>query len=292
MADEHKDHDEHGGKGHGGGGHGGGGHGGGHAEGEHEGAPEWLISFADNVMLQMGFFVILLALNMKPASGGAGSPNQPEQGGLPPALLDGFLSIREAFNNPVDPQSDDPNEQPLVHRLREKLSQGAGPADENSTVGKEKETKSIRPSDYLGMGGKIMFADGATELDADAQNDIRQLCNRLRGRQSIVEVHGHVSTAEAYGRDDRGMHLSYERAWIVASALSECGVSWSQLQLISAADTDRINAIAYDLSAHRVNQRVEVIVTDRSPSSESNAPRGSESPSGAGKADEGHSGGH
>ena len=39
--------------------------GGGHDE-EHEGAPEWLISFADMVMLIMGFFVILFALNMSP----------------------------------------------------------------------------------------------------------------------------------------------------------------------------------------------------------------------------------
>lgn len=44
-------HEEgHGKKGHGG--HGGHGHGGGHEE--HAGAPEWLISFADNVALLMG----------------------------------------------------------------------------------------------------------------------------------------------------------------------------------------------------------------------------------------------
>ena len=40
-------------------------HGGDHDE-EHDGAPEWLISFADMVMLIMGFFVILYALNATP----------------------------------------------------------------------------------------------------------------------------------------------------------------------------------------------------------------------------------
>src|SRR6185295_16371327 len=89
MADEtHEKHGEGeghggGGGGHGGGGHGGGGHGGGggHEEG-HEGAPEWLISFADNVALIMGFFVILLAMNMaKKTAGGIGG--EANMGGHP-----------------------------------------------------------------------------------------------------------------------------------------------------------------------------------------------------------------
>ena len=52
--------------------------GGGHDD-EHEGAPEWLISFADMVMLIMGFFVILFALNMAPpATAGAGGNEEGE----------------------------------------------------------------------------------------------------------------------------------------------------------------------------------------------------------------------
>ncbi|MCL4212087.1 MAG: hypothetical protein KJZ68_15650, partial [Phycisphaerales bacterium] len=66
MADAHDQSGEHGKKhAHKRGGHGHGHGGGGHEEG-HEGAPEWLISFADMVMLMMGFFVILFALNVNP----------------------------------------------------------------------------------------------------------------------------------------------------------------------------------------------------------------------------------
>src|SRR5690349_11416681 len=98
MSDhEHSEsgHGHGGGGGHRKGGHGGGGHGGGGHEEGHEGAPEWLISFADNVMLQMGFFVILLALNLKePTTGGIGGK---ESNGDPPAaLLDAAIAIREA----------------------------------------------------------------------------------------------------------------------------------------------------------------------------------------------------
>ena len=70
--DEHGEHEE----GHGGGSHGGGHAAGGHEEG-HEGAPEWLISFADNVALMMGFFVILLAMNMGPKGSSVNNTGEP-----------------------------------------------------------------------------------------------------------------------------------------------------------------------------------------------------------------------
>src|SRR5437588_11856819 len=108
MADEHHDEKEH--KKHSSHAP----HGGGHEE-AHEGAPEWLISFADNVTLMMGFFVILLAVNMGPK--GAGATNAPQQGDSslpPPSLLDAQIAIREAFNNPVNLNSMDPGEQPLI----------------------------------------------------------------------------------------------------------------------------------------------------------------------------------
>ena len=95
---EHKEGHEHEGGSHGGGGHGAHGGGGGHAEGEHEGAPEWLISFADNVALMMGFFVILLAMNMKdPTAGGIGGKDK--NGGAPDSKsVDFVIAIRDAFS--------------------------------------------------------------------------------------------------------------------------------------------------------------------------------------------------
>src|SRR5690349_16579558 len=128
MSDSEHSAKEHSkGGGHGGGGHGGGGHGGGGHE-EHEGAPEWLISFADNVTLMMGFFVIMLALNMKPASSSGGESESKQAGSGTPAevTLDTVLAIREAFNNPVKLDSKDPRELALIKRLLQRNSRAGG----------------------------------------------------------------------------------------------------------------------------------------------------------------------
>src|SRR5436190_22316472 len=106
---EEKEHKKHSG-------HGGHGSGGGHEE-AHEGAPEWLISFADNVTLMMGFFVIMLAMNMKsPTTGGMGGRDKNGDPPSSPDMIDAALAIREGFNNPVSLASTDPNDLPLIRR--------------------------------------------------------------------------------------------------------------------------------------------------------------------------------
>ncbi|MFO0839543.1 MAG: OmpA family protein [Phycisphaerae bacterium] len=263
MADEHKHGD--GGGGHAKGGHGGGhGHGGGGHEEGHEGAPEWLISFADNVMLQMGFFVILLALNMKPTpttvragEGGSG------QGGTTPSvvMLDFAIAVREAFNNPVDLNSSDPNDLPLVQRLKQ--LKGTSEAQDDGMKGRDRDVQTIRPAEFFGQGGRIQFADRSADLDPAARDNIEAISKKLRGLRYIIDVRGHVSAAEAYQQPDRAASLSYQRARTVAEALVKAGIGWESLSLVACADNDRLVPTAYELAEHRTNQRVEVIVSDR-----------------------------
>lgn len=253
MSDhEHSEGKPH--RGHGGHhGHGGGGH------EEHEGAPEWLISFADNVMLQMGFFVILLALNLKePTTGGIGGKE--EQGDPPSRLLDAAIAIREAFNNPVDINSSNPSDAPLIRRLleRERTGHSTAPGPEGS----RQDHQSIRPSDYVAPNGLIPFDDGVADVPASARLTIVDVARELAGQRFVVEVRGHVSAAEAARTSDRGMRLSYERALAVALLLEEHGVKWRQIRIVPHGDTSRITPRAADDAGHRSNQRVEVFQTE------------------------------
>lgn len=261
----HEAHDNPGGKSGGGhrahhGGHGGGGH-----EEAHEGAPEWLISFADNVALMMGFFVILLAMNMKPILEEAASPSGDETDPGKKArqvqneILDFAIGVREAFNNPVS--EDNPRDAALVRRLRERAAEAETKA--RGQRGTQHDVKSIRPTEYYGMGGTIAFDTGSVELTGAAREDLAELLRHRRGSRNVIEVRGHCSAAEAFDRPDRGMELSSQRALTVGRALVEAGIGWNQIRLIACADNDRVAQKTYDQLGHRANQRVEVIETPR-----------------------------
>lgn len=278
MAHDNHDEKEGHGAGHGGGGHRGGGHGGAHGGGaheEHEGAPEWLISFADNVALMMGFFVVLLAMNMKPVVEAAAAAVQGETSSdaTKPQhqqndMLDFAIGVREAFNNPVD--ANNPRDALLARRMREK--QAESDAKTQGQKGAQRDVKSIRPTDYYGMGGTVGFESGSAELSPSARAEVDDILKHRRGLRNIIEVRGHCSAAEAFDRPDSGMELSSQRAMAVARALSDSGIAWSQLRVIACADNDRLAQKTYDQLGHRANQRVEIIETPRSAAREGDTP--------------------
>jgi outer membrane protein OmpA-like peptidoglycan-associated protein len=231
----------------------------------HEGAPEWLISFADNVMLQMGFFVILLALAMKGSSAGglAKEGKRTSGGGSPtPDQLDFAIAVREAFNNPVDINSTDLNDLLLVRRLRQRAG-GMSDTTDEGLRGSEHDVQSIRHAQAYGTGGFIPFETQSNELDEGGRGAVDELATQFRGCQTVLEIRGHCSAAEAYGHDDRGMELSYQRALAVARELVAQGLSWSQLRVTGCADNDRVTPTTYDEAGHHSNQRVEVIQIDQ-----------------------------
>lgn len=259
SADKHDDKEH--GKAHGGGGHGHGGGGGGHEE-AHEGAPEWLISFADNVTLMMGFFVILLAMNLKPASsGGGGDSKEPGNPQPAPEMLDLALAIRDAFNNPVDPSSASPLDLPLIQRLLERS--GLSTAEQTGQVGREHDVRSIRKSFYFSPAGSIPFDAESAALSPAGSESLRQMQKVVRGHNLVIDIRGHASAAEAFSRPDRGVRLSYERSMSVAEALVAEGIPWTQLRIIACGDGERIQSVSYDDKGHQANQRVEIIVSDQ-----------------------------
>ena len=258
---------------------GGGGHhyggGGGHEE-AHEGAPEWIISFADNVALLMGFFVILLAFTMASKGTGSGTGTT-EANSVPnsPDFLDAVIGIRDAFNNPVNPNSSNPKEALLVRRLMER--RGQVPLDENGPPGQKYKMQSIRPSKYYNLCGSVPFDDDSSVLSEEGRKAVVDILEHLRGLRLIVAVRGHVSVAEAVNTPDRGLRLSFERAIAVATLLHENEIEWRRIRVMACCDSDRMEPVIYGKTDQGLNQRVEVVLTeelmpDYTPTTESAAP--------------------
>lgn len=240
---------------------GGGGHGaphGGEDHEEHEGAPEWLISFADNTALMMGFFVILLALNMGPKGGGAGREHGSAAGQPTAAELDWALSVREAFNNPVRLDSTNPGEAILVRRLRQRLqdAQDDGPPGQNDRL------QSLKRGDYFGLASEVEFAPFSSSLTDPARESLEALARDVRGLQQVIELRAHVSAVENTLENDHGQKLAYDRAMAVSGALTNLGLNPKQLRLVLCGDYEPVAYQAYSTQMQRQNQRVEIVFTD------------------------------
>jgi flagellar motor protein MotB len=251
------------------GGGGGGGHGGGHKKKHHHaghGAHEeheegWIVSFADNVLLMMGFFVILLAMNMGPKAVGPEVDGQPGGAAGPSDhMLDFAIAMREAFHNPVQLDSTNPEDEALIRRLRQRA--GLSPSSESrSEVTQARGTPTDRPADWHGLSGHVEFGDQSTDLTEAARKTIADLSTRIVGTRWIVEVRGHSSKLESLGDERRARELSYQRAFAVGHALVLSGARWEQIQLVASGDIAPVTPRASTVSEHMTNQRVEIILT-------------------------------
>src|SRR5262249_31954317 len=105
-------------------------------------------------------------------------------------------------------------------------------------------------------------AENSSQWNDAMRPAIEEIAKKVKGMTLIVEVRGHVSSAEAAQGGDKAMRLSFERAFIVANALADAGVDRWQMRLAPSADHERIAAFPNSPNADRANARVEVVITD------------------------------
>ena len=249
MSDEHDKHS---------GGHVGGHGGGGHDEEEEAGAPEWLISFADMVMLLMGFFVILFALNVQPKGGNAGGGGEESEGAamevqdIDPELIE---AVRRAFHNPLDP--DDPKDARVLEAIRKR---GAGEASTTGVRGLEQDVRSPRDIDYFGEGTDVPFGFKSLTMSPQADSIIKEFAASQAGRRNIIEVRGHASEPEAFNRPGEGRQIAWTRANIVVEHLEAAGIPAGRIRVqVSGTSEPRRDQLGLDTRSGE-DARVELLV--------------------------------
>jgi chemotaxis protein MotB len=224
---------------------------------ECEECPEWIFTFADLVMLMMGFFVILWVL--KPA---VADPSKQQQI-LP---MDVLIAIREAFQHLPDPNSTDPVDVEMIKRKLEQMKvngPGAGgksPVEPTAPEGSDREVEMIRPSKQVGTGAKVLFAPSEARLSAESMRSLEQIAQLVRGHRNIFMVKGHTSSDDfPDGTDDSlKMDLSLRRAKAAADYLVSQGVDRETIRVQGCSTYEPVIQRAYTGDAKNQNRRVEV----------------------------------
>jgi flagellar motor protein MotB len=228
---------------------------------ECEECPEWIFTFADLVMLMMGFFVILWVL--KPAPGKEGEP----QPALPVEIL---AAIREAFGHVPDPDSKDPVDLEILLRKLQQMKPLKGPGDGGRTKlerkgaqGTDPEVEMVRPSKQVGTGAKVLFAQADAALPVDSKRALDDIANIIRGHRNIFIVKGHASSDDyPDSPDDRNrMELSIRRAQVAADYLTSKGVDRETLRIQGCSTFEPLIERAWTPDTKAQNRRVEVIAT-------------------------------
>jgi flagellar motor protein MotB len=223
-----------------------------HRHEEHEHEEGWIVSFADNVLLMMGFFVIMLAMNMGPKGVLVTSPEAEDR------IADLAIAVRAGFNNPLDMTSTKPEDQALIRRMRQRITDG--PLSTPGPEGKDTSPQTIRPTNFHGSDGLVEFEQGASEINEFGHRTLKQLAERIKGKRWMVEIRGHTSRFETWRDAQKSRDLSYKRAYAVGEALVGLGVKWDQLRLVSSGDA--ASAVGRTRAAEdaRTNQRAEVLI--------------------------------
>jgi flagellar motor protein MotB len=226
---------------------------------ECEECPEWIFTFADLVMLMMGFFVILWVL--KPPAGKDGEP--------PRALpVETIIKIREAFGYVPDPTNADEIGRIMLNGVYNKRPRGESDGGKTSSEksgsnGQEPEVEMIRPSKQVGTGAKVLFTPADATLSIDSRHALDEIVQLIKGHRNIFMVKGHASADDYPDGTDESlkMNLSLRRAQAAADYLISKGVDRETIRVQGCSTYEPVVQRAYTGDAKTLNRRVEVEAT-------------------------------
>ena len=230
---------------------------------ECEECPEWIFTFADLVMLMMGFFVILWVL--KPAP----SPTQASTGAND-EWISVAAAVREAFGYMPDPHSADPVDLHMLLKKMHTINPVKGPTpgsrarvEAQGSNGTDPEVQTVREGKHSITGSRLLFDRGDASITSEARNGLDQIADHIRGHYNIVLVKGHASSDDLPdgASSQQQMELSLRRAQAAADYLVSKGVDPQVLRVQGCSTFEPVSEHAYTPAAQASNRRVEVEVT-------------------------------
>ena len=227
---------------------------------ECEECPEWIFTFADLVMLMMGFFVILWVL--KPPAGKDVKDQESSEAQRKWEKTVG--EIRKSFGYMPDPNSSDPVDLQMLDKTPRGIRKGAESEEpRDSAVGTDHSTTTIRPGKQSAIGGRLGFDPGNATLLPETVHALDQIADKIRGHYNIVLVKGHAALDDLPdgSTPSQRMELSLRRAQAAADYLTSRGVQSEILRVVGCSTFEPVKQRAYGADLQAMNRRVEIEVT-------------------------------
>jgi flagellar motor protein MotB len=229
---------------------------------ECEECAEWIFTFADLVMLMMGFFVILWVLKPEPGKKGESASDD--------YVVKIAASIRGGFGYVPDPHSKDPVDIQMIMNGLSKIhppgegNRGKSDEEPKGAVGSEPDVTNIRPSNHATEGGKMLFDRGSAELSDSMKQELDEIAEVVRGHRNIVMVKGHTSLDDLPdgATEQQKMDLSIRRAQAAADYLTQKGVEPEMLRVQGCSTFEPLTQRQYTPESQVLNRRVEVEATN------------------------------
>ena len=226
-----------------------------------EGAPEWMVSYADMITIMMAFFVVMYAMAPKKDKEDAQSNKQ--------RLMD---SIYERFGPEFEPFGSLMQDHQPPRTKNTERGYGKLIGDPPQTDSPERQTE--RPAriripgsgQQTRVGGIILFEDGTTEMSLDELARLRAVAREFAGKPHKIEVIGHASRRPL----PKGSHykdhidLGYARARRTMELLVEMGIERERMRITSAGSAEPLPPEA-GVDPLFQNSRVETYLMDLVP---------------------------
>ncbi len=213
-----------------------------------EGAPEWMVSYADMITILMSFFVVMFSM----AGQKDGKKEEPVMQSLR-RQFGRFVGMPASQLVPRDSTLSDKSM--TVKLLPQKESKNRG------LIGDHPRVTTIRPGDQATVGGVIYFATGETELNDEQKQQLQTAAKELGGKPQKIEIRGHTynRAQAANGKPQDNWNLAYERCHKTMQYLVAQGLDPRRIRIGVAAQFEPLY-VGHDPSLLEKNNRVEVFM--------------------------------
>ncbi|HEY2760841.1 MAG TPA: flagellar motor protein MotB [Pirellulales bacterium] len=214
-----------------------------------EGAPEWMVSYADMITILMSFFVVMFSM--------AGSKDKKKEEPVMSALrrqFGRFVGLPSAqllpAGSPLSAKTNGLKANPAIHDTKTL-----------GLVGDHTHVATIRQGDQLTIGGVIYFKGRATDLTDEQRLELQSCAKELAGKPQKIEVRGHTRN-RPFPPDDKihdNWDLAYERCHKTMDYLVLLGIDPARIRIGVSAQFEPLYA-GRDPELLEKNSRVEVFM--------------------------------